>query len=108
MFGRWRRIARGHLEVKTLSQVAIDLLGKEPELLSDDTIEEWLGEIGRDIERPMRFLMSEWAGVIDAWKIHSWDDYYHQLLDIQADLSASIKHTNSPMTRKSSACSGKT
>jgi len=65
----------GRIEVKTLSQVAIDLLGREPQFLPDDTIEEWLGEIGRDIKRPMWFLMSEWTGVIDAWQIHSWNDY---------------------------------
>lgn len=33
----------GRIEVKTLRQVAVDLTGQEPQFVSDDTIEEWLG-----------------------------------------------------------------
>ncbi|QDV45803.1 Putative ATP-dependent DNA helicase YjcD [Stieleria neptunia] len=61
--------------VKTLPQVARELLGYEPAMASEATVEELIGEAGRDVDRPMRFLMGEWATVVDGWQVHTWDEY---------------------------------
>jgi len=67
--------AANRIVVKTLPQVARTLLGRQLELTSDAVIEELIAEASRDIDRPLRFLMTEWSGVIDGWQVHTWDEY---------------------------------
>ncbi len=61
--------------VKTLPHVARDLLGHESEMASDAVVEELIAEASGDVDRPMRFLLAEWNGVVDGWQVHSWDEY---------------------------------
>ncbi|MDT0619894.1 3'-5' exonuclease [Salinisphaera sp. P385] len=69
------------IEVAAIESVAQRLSGpsgKAPKIASDEQLTEVIeqaatstGETGFST----RFLVAEWSDVVDAWQLHSWDDY---------------------------------
>lgn len=69
------------LEVQSMNTVGLRLYGKQygrPQMVSRDQLKQWIKEYSAKLtgwKFSTAFVLSEWDDLVDAWQLHSWEQY---------------------------------
>ena len=69
------------LEVKSMNAVGLRLYENQygrPQMVSRDQLEQWIKEHSSKLpgwKFSTAFVLSEWDDLVDAWQLHSWEQY---------------------------------